>query len=86
MTIVETYLFLVLGGLFADFGELVGWVASSTDGVVLSGPWLLLLLTVDTSGSVVEGLGVRDWLLEVAASLWDVLLDDGSISKYDQLN
>lgn len=82
----ETYLFLVLGGLFAHLGKLIGWVASSTDGRVLSGPWLLLLLTVDTSLSVIKDLGVGDWLLEVAASLWNMLLDNGSISKQDQLD
>jgi len=77
----ETYLFFVLGGLLSDFREFVGWVAASSDVVVLSGPWLLLLFSIDTSRSVVESLDVGDWLLEVSALLWDVLFHDGSKSN-----
>lgn len=83
---LETYLFLILGGLFAHFWELISWITSCTNSHVLSGPWLLLLLTVDTTLSVIKYLGVGNWLLKIAASLWNVLLNDGSISNQSKLN
>jgi hypothetical protein len=66
-------------GFFSDLLQVVCWVVTLAVQVVFSLHKLLGPKSVDSVGRVVEHLVSCDWFFEVQVSLWDVLLNDGSI-------
>ena len=76
-----THLLFSVKCLSTESGKIISWIISSTNKFLFSVHGHVFPLAIDTVVSIIKYLISSDWLFEVTASLWDVLLDNGSIPK-----